>query len=97
MLGRMHRSRELRASLFGQMMQRFGLQRSPDYAYPEGAALRVAAARCVHCTEVARCKLWLATTTGTEGAADFCPNAATFAALASRTRQEGITQTEMRR
>jgi hypothetical protein len=48
--------------------------------------LHTAAARCIHCTEVARCKAWLATSKGTEGAADFCPNAGVFAALGRRAR-----------
>jgi hypothetical protein len=84
MLGRMRRTRELRSQLFGEMLQRFGLTQRCDYASPDGAMLQIAAARCMHCRTVEQCKLWMAQTTGTEGAEEFCPNAATFAALASR-------------
>jgi len=66
------------------MMRRFGVTERQDYAYLEGAKLHTAAARCIHCSDVERCKSWMEQTTGTEGAADFCPNAATFEALATR-------------
>jgi len=87
MIGRMRRTRELRNELFGRMMQRFGAPQSADDVYPEGAMLRIAAARCIHCTETRRCMAWLTETTGTQGASEFCPNAATFAALAARARR----------
>ncbi|MCC6946210.1 MAG: hypothetical protein IT539_00450 [Bradyrhizobiaceae bacterium] len=94
MLGRMRRTRELRSELFNQMMQRFGVQMHGDYAYPEGTALHTAAARCIHCIQAKRCKAWLAMTSGTEGAADFCPNAAFFTALAGRTAKSPFRRTE---
>jgi hypothetical protein len=84
MFGRMRRIRELRSQLFGEMMRRFGVTERQDYGYLEGTQLHTAAARCIHCSEVARCKTWMEQTKGTEGAAEFCPNASTFAALGAR-------------
>jgi hypothetical protein len=84
MFGRMRKTRELKARLFGQMMQRFGVSQNPDYGQFDGARLQTAAGRCIHCGAAARCKEWMETTTGTEGASDFCPNAQTFAALSRR-------------
>ena len=86
MLGRMRRSRELRSRLFGQMLERFGITRRNDFAFSDGGALYTAAARCIHCPAVDRCKSWMETTAGTEGTAEFCPNASTFAAIGRRDR-----------
>jgi hypothetical protein len=86
MFGRMRRTRELKRQLFTQMKQRFGVTQEADYGSAEGAMLQTADARCIHCTEVARCKAWLATTDGTEGAAEFCPNAGILATLGRRAR-----------
>lgn len=87
MVGRRRRIRERKGELFGQMMRRFGVHQRNDPAYPEAAMLGLAAARCIHCRETQRCIAWLARTTGTQSAAEFCPNAATFAALAARPRR----------
>jgi hypothetical protein len=87
MWGRMRRTKELRSQLFGAMMRRFGVTERLDYGDVEGTKLHTAAARCTHCGEVARCKAWMEQTTGTEGADEFCPNAATFAALSARPRR----------
>jgi hypothetical protein len=87
MFGRMRRTRELKGQLFGEMMRRFGVIQRQDYAFAEGVALHTAAARCIHCGEAARCKEWMESTTGTEGASDFCPNAQTFATLGRRARR----------
>jgi NADH dehydrogenase/NADH:ubiquinone oxidoreductase subunit G len=85
MFGRMRKIRELRGYLFGEMMQRFGVTERPNFNHLDGMKLQTAAARCIHCGEVARCKTWMEQTTGTEGADAFCPNAGTFAALGART------------
>jgi hypothetical protein len=85
MFGRMRRTRELKNRLFGEMMHRFRVTQRADYGYAEGAMLHTAAARCIHCTAAERCKAWLAADSGTEGAADFCPNARVFATLGRRT------------
>ena len=84
MFGRMRRARKLRSQLFGEMMRRFGVTERQDYGYLEGTKLQTAAARCIHCSEVGRCKSWMEQTTGTEGAEAFCPNAGVFAALGAR-------------
>lgn len=84
MFGRMRRSRELRSRLFGQMLERFGITRRNDFALTDGGALYTAAARCIHCSAVDRCKNWMETTSGTEGADEFCPNASTFAGIGRR-------------
>jgi hypothetical protein len=81
MFGKMRRAR---SQLFGEMMRRFGVSERPDYGHLEGAKLQAAAARCIHCSDAARCKTWVEQTSGTEGAEEFCPNAGTFAALADR-------------
>jgi hypothetical protein len=87
MFGRMRRTRELKRQLHAEMKQRFGVTQQEDYGSTEGTMLQTAAARCIHCTEAARCKDWLANTTGTEDAADFCPNAGMFATLGRRARR----------
>ena len=87
MFGRMRKTRELKGRLFGEMMRRFGVTQRQDYGDVEGTMLHTAAARCIHCAEAARCRAWMEQTTGTEGAAEFCPNAETFAGLAGRPRR----------
>jgi hypothetical protein len=67
-----------RSRLFGGMFRRSSGDAPRDISISDAPVLARAISRCRACGAVEACETWAATTEGTEGAEQFCPNAQTF-------------------
>ena len=78
MIKRLLERLDQRSRLFGDMLARFSFDIQRDLTMADARALSQAITRCRGCGATARCQAWMSSTTGTEGAEQFCPNVEIF-------------------
>ena len=83
MFDRLIKNQDRHAKLMGEMMRRFGVLDTDQFSQNDALNLGGAARRCMGCRSLEQCEHWMETTSGTEGADAFCPNARMFADIAS--------------
>jgi hypothetical protein len=78
MIKRLLERLDQRSRLFGDMLARFSFDIQRDLTMGDAMALSQAITRCRGCGATERCESWMSSTTGTEGAEQFCPNVKVF-------------------
>jgi hypothetical protein len=81
MFNRLLEKEEQQSRLFGEMLRRFACETRRDMTMSDAFALRLAISRCRACGATDACEAWVASTDGTEGADQFCPNTQAFRQL----------------
>jgi hypothetical protein len=86
MFSRILKQEEMHSRLFGEMLRRFSFDSHRDMTMSDAFTLRRAISQCRACGAAERCEAWMASTEGTEGADQFCPNTEAFRQLADPTK-----------
>jgi hypothetical protein len=86
MIKRLLERLDQRSRLFGDMLGRFSFDIQRDLTMSDAMSLGQAITRCRGCGATERCEDWMATTKGTEGAEQFCPNVRVFRQLGGSTK-----------